>query len=175
MKKIISLIIMAFIAVSSYAKPDFDIPEIEKYDNAEQCKKDNDIVYKSAKYYLSTDMQDDKYEAISAAKYMWVWTQASEEIVFTIGPKTSPYLKCKDEDRAVQMLGAYLSGCIIYCLDNKQREHDFNMHYYAISQMLTYYDKNKSTIGNERAINKMLKNLKSGKLREKEEKKFNKK
>ncbi len=175
MKKIVSLIIMAFIAVSSYAKPDFTIPEIEKYENAEQCKKDNDIVYKSAKYYLSTNLQDDKYEAISAAKYMWIWTQASEDIVFKISPRRSPYLKCKNENRAVQMLGAYLSGCIIYCLDNKHRDHDFDMHYFAISQMLTYYDKNKAAIGNERAMNKMLKDFKSGKLKEKEQNKFNKK
>ncbi len=175
MKKIVSLIILAFMAVASYAKPDFTIPEIEKYDNAEECRKDNDIAFKSANYYLSAKLPEEKYEAISAAKYMWIWTQASDEIVFKISPRKSPYLRCKNEDKAVQMLGAYLSGCIIYCLNNKHREHDFDMHYFAVSQMMTYYEKSRATSGKDRAMDKMLKDFKNGKLKAKEEKKFNKK
>ena len=65
-----------------------------------------------------------------------------------------------------------MAGCIIYCLENKQKDHNFDMHYFALSKMLNYYDKNKSITGSDKYTDSLLKDFKKGKLKAKEEKKF---
>ena len=93
MKKVFSLLITAFIAVASFAKPDFTIPQIEKYANADECRKDNDIALKTANFYLDAELPADIYESRLAAKYMFVWVEASDEILFTVSHEISPFLR----------------------------------------------------------------------------------
>lgn len=174
MKKVFSLLITAFIAVASFAKPDFTIPQIEKYANADECRKDNDIALKTANFYLDAELPADIYESRLAAKYMFVWVEASDEILFTVSHEISPFMHCQDKDISIQLMGAYMAGCIIYCLENKQKDHNFDMHYFALSKMLNYYDKNKSITGSDKYTDSLLKDFKKGKLKAKEEKKFKK-
>ncbi len=174
MKKVFSLLITAFIATVCFAKPDFTIPQIEKYANADECRKANDTALKTAKFYLDAELPADLYESRLAAKYMLIWTEASDEITFVIGHETSPFMQCKDEEISFQLMAAYLAGCIIYSLENKQKEHDFNMHYFALIKMLNYYEKNKSITGSDKEMDKLLKESKSSKFKAKEEKKFKK-
>ena len=174
MKKVFSLLITAFIAVASFAKPDFTIPQIEKYANADECRKDNDIALKTANFYLDAELPADIYESRLAARYMVVWISASDEILVTLDELRCPYMQCKDKDISTQLMSAYFAGCIIYSLENKQKEHDFNMHYFALSKMMTYYEKNRSITGSDKEMDKLLKEFKSSKFKAKEEKKFKK-
>lgn len=174
MKKVFSLLITAFITVASFAKPDFTIPQIEKYANADECRKDNDIALKTANFYLDAELPADIYESRLATKYMIIWISASDEILLTIDEQRSPYLQCKDKDISPQLMAAYFAGCIIYCLENKQKDHNFDMHYFALSKMMTYYEKNRSITGSDKEMDKLLKEFKSSKFKAKEEKKFKK-
>lgn len=174
MKKVFSLLITAFIAVASFAKPDFTIPQIEKYANADECRKDNDIALKTANFYLDAELPADIYESRLATKYMLIWVEASDEILFALDSKRGPYLQCKDKDISIQLMAAYLAGSIIYCLENKQKDHNFDMHYFALSKMMTYYEKNRSITGSDKDMDKLLKEFKSSKFKAKEEKKFKK-
>ena len=172
MKKVFSLLITAFIAVASFAKPDFTIPQIEKYANADECRKDNDIALKTANFYLDAELPADIYESNLAAQYMIIWISASDEILVTLDELRCPYLKCKDKDISTQLMAAYFAGCIIYSLENKQKDHNFDMHYFSLSNMLNYYEKNRSITGSDKEMDKLLKEFKSNKFKAKEEKKF---
>lgn len=157
--------------IACYAKPDFTIPQIEKYANPDECRKDNDVALKTANFYLDAEFPADIYESRLAARYMWTWIEASDEILFSISSK-SPYMQCKDIDISTQLMAAYMAGCIIYCLENKQKEHNFDMHYFALIKMLNYYEKNRSITGSDKDMDKLLKESKSSKFKAKEEKKF---
>ncbi|MEE0084514.1 MAG: hypothetical protein UE068_09850 [Paludibacteraceae bacterium] len=63
-------------------------------------------------------------------------------------------LQCKDKDISPQLMAAYFAGCIIYCLENKQKDHNFDMHYFALSKMMTYYEKNRSITGSDKEMDK---------------------
>jgi hypothetical protein len=69
-------------------------------------------------------------------------------------------------------MAAYLAGSIIFCLENNQKDHNFDMHYFALSKMMTYYEKNRSITGSDKEMDKLLKEFKSSKFKAKEEKKF---
>ncbi|MBO4806910.1 MAG: hypothetical protein J5554_12825 [Paludibacteraceae bacterium] len=175
MKKTLLLITLVFSVLTGYAKPDFEIPNIDNYESEEACRKDNDIAYKTAKYYLSAPLPEDALWVFPAAHYIMVWTEASKDLTVYVGQNISPYLECESQDISKQLAIAYFSGCIIYCLENKQKEHDFNMHYFALSQMLTYYEKNRDVTGRDKKMDDYLKMFKKGKLKAKEEKKFKEK
>lgn len=164
---------MAFITVVTYAKPDFSIPQITKYENADSCRKDNGIALKVAKYYLNADLPNDIEDALAATRYMFVWIEASDEIILSIDKKRGPYMEVKEEALRILSMSAYFAGSIIYCQENKQKEHNFEMHYFALCQMLSFYDKNKAVLGSDKNLDKLLKDFKSGKLEAKEKKKFN--
>ena len=172
MKKVISFLITAFMAIACFAKPDFTIPQIEKYANADECRKDNDVALKTANFYLDAEFPADIYESRLAARYMLKWVEASDEILFALDSKRGPYTQCKDAAISVQLMAAYMAGCIIYCLENKQKEHNFDMHYFALIKMLNYYEKNRSITGSDKDMDKLLKESKSSKFKAKEEKKF---
>jgi hypothetical protein len=106
MKKVISILISAFMTIVCYAKPDFTIPQIEKYANADECRKDNDIALKTAKYFLNAELPADIYESNLAAQYMIIWISASDEIVVTLDDLRCPYLKCKDKHISTQLMAA---------------------------------------------------------------------
>ncbi|MBP5455141.1 MAG: hypothetical protein J6Y37_01425 [Paludibacteraceae bacterium] len=172
MKKTLILITLVLSTLTGYAKPNFEIPEIKKYESAEDCRKDNDIALKTAQYYLSAQLPEEAYWTLSAAQYIMTWIEASDDITVYIDKKRGLYLKCESTDIASQLAVAYLAGCTIYCLENKQKEHDFNMHYFAVSKMMTYYEKNREKTGRDKIMDGYLKDFKKGKLKAKEEKKF---
>lgn len=172
MKKIISLLIMTTMAVVSFAKPDFEIPNIKEYATEEECAKDNDIALKTAKFYLDANLPSDIYESAAALRYIIVWTTASKDIMITVSADRDHYLKCEQKEVGAQLMGAYFAGSIIYCLEHNQKEQNFDMHYFALSKMLTYYDKNKSITGTDKYMDKVLKDFQKGKLEAKERKLF---
>ena len=172
MKNTLILITLVLSTLTGYAKPDFENPENKKYESAEDCRKDNDIVLKTAQYYLSAQLPEEAYWTLSAAQYIMTWIEASDEISVYIDEKRGLYLKCESSDIASQLAIAYFAGCTIYSLENKQKEHDFNMHYFAVSKMMTYYEKNKGKTGSDKIMDGYLKDFKKGKLKAKEEKKF---
>ncbi len=175
MKKTLILIALVLSTLTGYAKPDFEIPEIKKYESAEDCRKDNDIALKTAQYYLSAELPEEAFWTLSAAQYIMAWVEASDDITIYIDEKRGLYLKCESQDISSQLAVAYFAGCVIYCLENKQKEHDFNMHYFAVSKMMTYYEKNKGKTGSDKIMDGYLKDFKKGKLKAKEEKKFKEK
>lgn len=172
MKKTFFTFLLVLAALSGYAKPDFEIPEIEKYVSAEQCRKDNDVALKTAKYYLEAKLPDDVYWSQDAARYVILWISSSEDIMVTLDEKIQSWMKCENTAVCSQLFAAYLSGCVIYCLEHKQRELNFDMHYFALSKMLDYYDKNKSVSGSDKVFDDLLKSYQKGKLKAKEQKKF---
>ncbi|MCQ2190101.1 MAG: hypothetical protein MJY63_00475 [Paludibacteraceae bacterium] len=172
MKKFISLLIMVSMAIATHAKPDFEIPDIKEYATAEECAKDNDKVLKTAKFYLDAELPNDIYESSAALRFMIVWATASKDIMLTLSAEHDHFLKCEQKEIGAQLMGAYFAGSIIYCLENKQKEQNFDMHYFALTKMLNYYDKNRSITGNDKYMDKVLKDFKSGKLKNKEKKRF---
>lgn len=172
MKKTIITLALAFISLIGYAKPDFEIPEISKYETADECRKDNEVAIKTARYYLSAPLPDDILYARQAASYLFKWVEASDEIHLIIGGSRSPYSKCADKDISTQLAFAYFSGCVIYFGEKKEGKHTFDMHYFALTEMLNYYEKHKEILGSDKEMEKMLKMLKKGKLKEKEQKNF---
>lgn len=172
MKKMIFTLAMAFASLVGYAKPDFEIPTISKYETADECRKDNEVAIKTARFFLSADLPDDILYARNAALYLFSWVEASDEIFLFIDESRSPYAKCADKDIRLQLSFAYFSGCVIYFDEKKEGQHTFDMHYFALTEMLNYYEKNKHVLGSDKEMEKLLKLYKKGKLKEKEQKSF---
>ena len=172
MKKVFLVFFLAVASLASYAKPDFEIPEPKAYDSAEECRKDNDIALKVAKFYLDANLPDDVVWAKDAASFLLTWITASGDITLVISDKRCEFLKCKDKNIGSLVLMAYMSGCVDYCLENKQHDHDFNMHYFALTKMMEYYEKNREITGSDKEMDKLLANFKKKSFKEKEEKKF---
>lgn len=172
MKKVLVSLLLAFVSLSTYAKPDFEIPEIQKYESADSCRKDNGIALKTAKFYLNANLPSETLYSLEAARYIMVWIEASEDILVELDNKRAAFLQCKNEEIETQLAAAYMSGCVVYCLENNQKEHNFDMHYYALTQMLAYYEKNRGISGSDKEMDKLLKESKKDNFKAKEEKKF---
>ncbi|MBR6105321.1 MAG: hypothetical protein IKP81_09740 [Paludibacteraceae bacterium] len=172
MKKTVLSLFLASIAFFGYAKPDFEIPEVKKYENAEECRKDNDIALKTAKFFFDAKLPEDLPWVKKANAFVLVWLTESDDIMVTIDETRCPFMKCDNKDIRSQMLVAYLSGCVVYCLENKQKEHNFDMHFFALTKTLEYYEKNKSISGSDKFMDKLLNDSKKSSFKAKEQKKF---
>lgn len=172
MKKTLFTLLLAIASFVGYAKPDFEIPEIPNYASADDARKDNDIALKTAKFYLDANLPEDVVWSVKAAQFLMVWAAVSDDISITIAEKNCPFLKCENKKVGSQLLVAYMSGCIAYGLENKQRDFNFDMHFSALTKTLEYYVKNRNISGSDKVMDKLVKESEKKNFKEKEQKKF---
>ncbi|MCQ2207092.1 MAG: hypothetical protein MJZ02_02585 [Paludibacteraceae bacterium] len=172
MKKTLFTLFLAITSFVGYAKPDFEIPEIPNYASAEDASKDNEIALKTAKFYLEAKLPEDVVYSKQAAQFLIVWATVSEDISITLDEKKCQFMKCENPNVGTQLLLAYMSGCIVYGLENKQKDFNFDMHYFALTKTLEYYVKNKAVSGSDKIMDKLVKEAEKKNFKEKEQKKF---
>ena len=174
-KYILSLLLLSCMIASHTwaAAPDFEIPEMKIYANAEECKADNELVAKISQYLFTTELPEDVAYARSAISFVTSWVQASDEILISLSEQTTGHFFSCDPNLSIILLGTYICGCTRY---NREvltsKEFTFEMHYYALEATLRYYEKNNKFLGQCKKMDKMLKSLHKGKLRKEQERLF---
>lgn len=168
------MIFLSCSIISSWAAaPDFEIPAGKVYENAEECRADNELAAKAARYFFTTKLPEDAVYVKQATSFVMSWVQASDEILVGVSNQTvGSFFSC-DVDLSLILLGAYVCGCTRYNRDVlTSKEYTFEMHYYALEAALRYYEKNKDYLKSCKKIDKMLKSLNRGKLRKEQERLF---
>ena len=168
------LIFLSCSIISSWAAaPDFEIPAGKVYANAEECKADNELAAKAARYFFTTKLPEDAAYVKQAASFVTSWVQSSDEILVGMSNQTIGSFFTCDVDLSLILLRAYICGCTQYNRDVlTSNEYTFEMHYYALEATLRYYEQNKDFFKGCKKVDKMLKSMKNGKLRKEQERLF---
>lgn len=168
------LIFLSCSIISSWAAaPDFEIPAGKVYENAEECRADNELAAKAARYFFTTKLPEDAVYVKQATLFVTSWIRASDEILVGGTNQTVGSLFSCDMDLSFFMWGAYICGCVQYNRDVlTSKEYTFEMYYYALEASLRYYEKNKDFFKGCKKIDRMLKSMKNGKLRKEQERLF---
>ncbi|MBR4815196.1 MAG: hypothetical protein IKZ67_07015 [Paludibacteraceae bacterium] len=168
------LILFTCSTFSSWAAaPDFEIPTGKVYENADECRADNEVVAKTARYFFTTKLPEDATYVKQATSFVMSWVRASDEILVGGSKQTvGSFFSC-DVDLSLLLFRAYVCGCTRYNRDVlTSKEYTFEMHYYALEAALRYYEKNKDFFKGCKKADKMLKSLNKGKLRKEQERLF---
>ena len=71
------LILFTCSTFSSWAAaPDFEIPTGKVYENADECRADNEVVAKTARYFFTTKLPEDATYVKQATSFVMSWVRA---------------------------------------------------------------------------------------------------
>jgi hypothetical protein len=165
MKKIIIVIIsVCFMSLSTTAQ-NIDIPEDVTLKVAEDYQKYESLVLESINWLSETPINLNPSKRKEVNTFLMKWMTGSPTVSISLVEGLVP-LDCPD------CLMAFLSGWTKYSLENNYSDDKVKCAIAGIENAINLYNKNKSTIGKNSDLEKLIKKMNSGKLEKYVESKF---
>lgn len=159
-----TLVILLFLSTSLTAQ-EVAIPKDLKLDNADDYKKTEQLVINASNWLLKTPILEnpDKRKEINAFLMKWMTGSptVSIELVSGIVP-----LDCGE------CLMLFLSGWTTFSLENDYSKNKIDGAVAGAENTIAFYEKNKSALGKNSDMEKLIKQKKKGKLKSYIESKF---
>ena len=157
MNKIKMLICLLFVSASLLAQ-NVDIPSDLKLENAEDYKKTEHLVLNSTEWLLKTPISKNPSKRKEINAFLMKWMSGnptfSIELVSGIVP-----LDCAD------CLMSFMSGWTKYSLENDYSKDKVECAVAGAENAIEFYKKNKSELGKNSDMEKLMKQQKKGKLK----------
>jgi len=157
MNKIKMLICLLFVSTSLLAQ-EVEIPNDLKLENAEDYKKTEQLVLNSTEWLLKTPISENQSKRKEINAFLMKWMSGSPTVSIELVSGIVP-LDCAD------CLMSFMSGWIKYSLENNYSKDKVECAVAGAENAVEFYKKNKSELGKNSDMEKLMKQQKKGKLK----------
>ena len=157
MNKIKMLICLLFVSASLLAQ-NVDIPSDLKLENAEDYKKTEHLVLNSTEWLLKTPISKNPSKRKEINAFLMKWMSGSPTVSIELVSGIVP-LDCAD------CLMSFMSGWTKYSLENDYSKDKVECAVAGAENAIEFYKKNKSELGKNSDMEKLMKQQKKGKLK----------
>ena len=164
MNKIKTLICLLFISTSLLAQ-EVQIPNDLKLENAEDYKKTEQLVLNSTEWLLKTPISENSSKRKEVNAFLMKWMSGSPTVSIELVSGIVP-LDCAD------CLMSFMSGWTKYSLENDYSKNKVECAVAGAENAIKFYKQNKSELGKNSDMEKLIKQQKKGKLKKYIESKF---
>ncbi|MCL7755107.1 hypothetical protein [Polaribacter sp. Z022] len=164
MDKIKTLIFLLFVSTSLLAQ-EVEIPNNLKLENKEDYKKTEQLVLNSTEWLLKTPISENPIKRKDINAFLMKWMSGSPTVSIELVSGIVP-LECAD------CLMSFMSGWTKYSLENNYSKNKVDCALAGAENAIEFYEKNKSELGKNSDMEKLIKRNKKGKLKKYIESKF---
>ncbi|PHR46231.1 MAG: hypothetical protein COA32_11805 [Fluviicola sp.] len=164
MNKIKALFLLLFISASLLAQ-EVEIPNDIKLEKAEDYKKSEKLVLSSTQWLLNTPVSESPEKRKEINAFLMKWLNGSPTVSIELVSGIVP-LDCGD------CLISFMSGWAKYSLENDYSKNKVECAMAGVENAIEFYKKNKSELGKNSDMEKLIKQKKKGKLKEYIESKY---
>lgn len=157
MNKIKMLICLLFVSTSLLAQ-DVEIPSELKLENAENYKETEQLVLNSTEWLLKTPISENPNKRKEINAFLMKWMTGSPTVSIELVSGIVP-LDCAD------CLMSFMSGWTKYSLENDYSKDKVECAVAGAENAIEFYKKNKSELGKNSDMEKLMKQQKKGKLK----------
>lgn len=157
MEKIKLLALLLFISSHMMAQ-EVEIPHDLVFENAEDYKKTEPLVLQSVDWLLNTPVLEDIEKRKQINTFLMQWMSGSPTVTIVVVSGIAP-LDCPD------CLMSFLSGWTKYSLENNYSKNNVECAVAGAENAIAFYEKNKSELGKNSDMEKLIKQKKRGKLK----------
>jgi len=158
------LICLLFLSTSLLAQ-EVEIPNDLKLENAEEYKKTEQLVLNSTDWLLKTPISENPNKRKEINAFLMKWMSGSPTVSIELVSGIVP-LDCPD------CLMSFMSGWTKYSLENDYSKNKVECAGAGAENTIEFYLKNKSALGKNSDMEKLIKQQKKGKLKKYIESKF---
>ena len=164
MNKIKSLIFLLFVSTSLLAQ-EVEIPNDIKLENAEDYKKTEQLVLDCSEWLLKTPIAENPGKRKEVNAFLMKWMSGSPTVSIELVSGIVP-LDCAN------CLMSFMSGWTKHSLENDYSKDKIECAVAGAENAIEFYKKNKSVLGKNSDMEKLMKQQKKGKLKKYIESKF---
>jgi len=157
MNKIKMLICLLLVSTSLLAQ-EVEIPNDLKLENAEDYKKTEQLVLNSTEWLLKTPISENQSKRKEINTFLMKWMSGSPTVSIELVSGIVP-LDCAD------CLMSFMSGWTKYSLENNYSKDKVECAVAGAENAIEFYRKNKSELGKNSEMEKLMKQQKKGKLK----------
>jgi len=157
MNKIKMLICLLFVSTSLLAQ-DVEIPSDLKLENAEDYKETEQLVLNSTEWLWKTPISENPNKRKEINAFLMKWMSGSPTVSIELVSGIVP-LDCAD------CLMSFMSGWTKYSLENDYSKDKVECAVAGAENAIEFYKKNKSELGKNSDMEKLMKQQKKGKLK----------
>ena len=157
MNKIKMLICLLFVSTSLLAQ-DVEIPSDLKLENAEDYKETEQLVLNSTEWLWKTPISENQNKRKEINAFLMKWMSGSPTVSIELVSGIVP-LDCAD------CLMSFMSGWTKYSLENDYSKDKVECAVAGAENAIEFYKKNKSELGKNSDMEKLMKQQKKGKLK----------
>ena len=155
--KSIKLLMLLLFASTSLIAQELEIPKEVKFETAEDYKEAEEMVLKATDWLLNTPLSEDPDKRKEVNAYVMMWMSGSPTVTIELVAGIVP-LECAD------CLMSFMSGWTKYSLENNYSKDKIAGAVAGADNAIAFYQKNKSTIGKNADMEKLIKQQKKGSL-----------
>ncbi len=164
MNKIKMLICLLFVSTSLLAQ-EVEIVNDVKLENAKDYKKTEQLVLNSTEWLLKTPISENPGKRKEVNAFLMKWMSGSPTVSIELVSGIVP-LDCAD------CLMSFMSGWTKYSIENDYSKNKVECAVAGAENAIEFYQKNKSELGKNSDMEKLIKQKKKGKLKKYIESKF---
>jgi hypothetical protein len=164
MKIIKTLILLLFVSTNLMAQ-EVEISNDLKLENAEDYKKTEQLVLNCTDWIMKTPISESPEKRKSINAFLMKWMSGSPSVSIELVSGIVP-LDCGD------CLMSFMSGWTKYSLENNYSKNKIECAVAGAKNAIEFYEKNKSELGKNSDMEKLIKQKKKGKLKKYIETKF---
>lgn len=158
------LICILFVS-TSLAAQNVEIPGNLKLETAEDYKQTEQLVLNATEWLLNTPVSEEPYKRQAINAFLMKWMIGSPTVSIELVPGIVP-LECAD------CLMVFMSGWTKYSLENDYSKDKVEGALAGAENTIKFYTKNKSELGENSDMEKLIKHQKKGKLKNYMQSKF---
>lgn len=158
MKTITTLTCLLIMGTSLFAQQ-LEIPNDLKLEVAEDYKKTEQLVLEATEWLLNTPVSENAKKRQEINAFLMKWMSGSPTVTIELIDGIVPY-DCSD------CLMSFMSGWTKYSLENGYSKDKIAGALAGAENAIEFYKKNKSVLGKNSEMERLIKNQKKGKLRE---------
>lgn len=164
MNTIKTLIFLLFVSANLSAQ-EVEIPNDLKLENAEDYKNTETLVLNSNEWLLNTPVSENPAKRKEVNAFLMKWMTGSPSVSIELVPGIVP-LDCAD------CLMTFMSGWTKYSLENDYSSNKVDCALAGAENAIEFYEENKSQLGKNSDMEKLIKQKKKGNLKKYIESKF---
>ena len=149
MKKIIFILLLAFVSNVGMGQENYSVPKDYKFSKAADYKTYEPKVKETIEWLLTTSMSKDPIKRQNANKFLMAWLTGTPDVSINIQPDVVNFLEKNGE-----LLIPFMGGWVKYSLRNNYSKDILQGNKAGIEAMVDFYNKNRSFLQKDKNVEK---------------------
>ena len=161
----LKVLIFLLLATANLVAQEVEIPENIKLEKEDDYNKTEQLVLQSIDWILNKPISENPAKRKEINAFLIKWMSGSPTVSIELVSGLVP-MECSE------CLMSFMSGWTKYSLENNYSKNKVDCALAGVERTIEFYDRNKSTLGENSDIEKLIKRNKKGKLKKYIESKF---